>query len=109
MLVLVLVLVLVLEKWGWAWHITGVLRLLRIAPGSGLKVLTRPDQQTADGFIEEVREMPEVLECQVMAGDCDFLLRVVASDWEAYRRFQAEDRARVKAKKICDWGHVLYF
>jgi Lrp/AsnC family transcriptional regulator, leucine-responsive regulatory protein len=32
-----------------------------------------------------------------MAGDCDFLLRVVASDLEAYRRFQVEHLARVKA------------
>ena len=31
-----------------------------------------------------------------MAGDCDFLLRVVAPDLEAHRRFQAEHLARVK-------------
>ena len=69
--------------------------------GLGLTVfarvwLTGQDQQTVDGFIEEVREMPEVIECQVMAGDCDFLLRVVAPDLEAYRRFQVQHLARVK-------------
>lgn len=30
-----------------------------------------------------------------MAGDCDFLLRVVAADLTAYRRFQAEYLARI--------------
>ncbi|MNI26575.1 Leucine-responsive regulatory protein [compost metagenome] len=30
-----------------------------------------------------------------MAGDCDFLLRVVAPDLEGYRRFQAEHLARI--------------
>lgn len=31
-----------------------------------------------------------------MAGDCDFLLRVVAADLDAYRRFQVEHLARIK-------------
>jgi Lrp/AsnC family leucine-responsive transcriptional regulator len=31
----------------------------------------------------------------MMAGDCDFLLRVVASDLDAYRRFQVEKLARI--------------
>ncbi len=31
-----------------------------------------------------------------MAGDCDFLLRVVAADLDAYRRFQIEHLTRIK-------------
>ncbi|WP_256206492.1 Lrp/AsnC ligand binding domain-containing protein [Pseudomonas sp. BAY1663] len=31
-----------------------------------------------------------------MAGDCDFLLRVVAADLNAYRQFQARHLARIK-------------
>ncbi|WP_313211693.1 Lrp/AsnC ligand binding domain-containing protein [Stutzerimonas nitrititolerans] len=46
-------------------------------------------------FIESVQELPEVLECHLMAGDCDFLLRVVAADLNAYRQFQAR-LARIK-------------
>jgi DNA-binding Lrp family transcriptional regulator len=36
------------------------------------------------------------MESHLMAGDCDFLLRVVASDLEAYRQFQIEHLARIK-------------
>ena len=70
--------------------------------GLGLTVfarvwLTGQDQETVDQFVEAVRAMPQVAECQLMAGDCDFLLRVVASDLEDYRRFQVKHLARVKA------------
>lgn len=33
-------------------------------------------------------DIPEIVECQLMAGDCDFFLRIVASDLEVYRKFQ---------------------
>ncbi|MCE6981128.1 Lrp/AsnC family transcriptional regulator [Pseudomonas frederiksbergensis] len=58
--------------------------------------LTGQDEVTVDRFINAVRELPEVLECHLMAGDCDFLLRVVASDLEAYRQFQIKHLARIK-------------
>jgi len=58
--------------------------------------LTGQDEETVNRFIESVRELPEVLECHLMAGDCDFLLRVVASDLNAYRQFQARHLARIK-------------
>lgn len=41
-------------------------------------------------------ELPEVVECHLMAGDCDYLLRVVAADLDAYRSFQTEHLARIK-------------
>ena len=31
-----------------------------------------------------------------MVGDCDFLLRVVAADLDAYRKFQGEYLTRIK-------------
>jgi len=30
---------------------------------------------------------PEVRECHMLAGEADFLLRIVAVDWDAYQRF----------------------
>lgn len=30
---------------------------------------------------------PEVRECHMLTGEADFLLRVVATDWDAYQRF----------------------
>ena len=40
-----------------------------------------------DEFAEAIRGFPEVLECYVLMGSVDFLIRVVASDIEAYERF----------------------
>ena len=38
-------------------------------------------------FTEAIRGFPEVLECYVLMGAVDFLLRIVAADIEAYERF----------------------
>ncbi|MET1079266.1 MAG: Lrp/AsnC family transcriptional regulator [Pseudomonas sp.] len=38
-------------------------------------------------FAAAIRELPEVLECYVMMGSVDFLLRIVTADIEAYERF----------------------
>ncbi|MFY3985939.1 Lrp/AsnC family transcriptional regulator [Achromobacter xylosoxidans] len=55
------------------------------------------DETTVGEFVSEIKRMPEVMECHLMAGDCDFLLRVVVADLEAYRRFQVESLSRIKA------------
>ena len=34
-----------------------------------------------------VASWPEVRECHMLAGEVDFLLKIVAEDWEAYNRF----------------------
>lgn len=40
-----------------------------------------------DEFAEAIRAFPEVLECYVLMGPVDFLLRIVAPDIDAYERF----------------------
>jgi Lrp/AsnC family transcriptional regulator len=40
-----------------------------------------------DEFGAAIREFSEVLECHVLMGSVDFMLRVVAADIEAYERF----------------------
>ena len=40
-----------------------------------------------DEFAEAIRGFPEVLECYVLMGSVDFLIRIVATDIEAYERF----------------------
>src|ERR1700740_2723826 len=37
-----------------------------------------------------VKQWDEVRECHMLAGETDFLLRVVARDWDAYQRFVTE-------------------
>jgi Lrp/AsnC family transcriptional regulator, leucine-responsive regulatory protein len=69
--------------------------------GMGLTVfarvwLTGQDDDQVDHFIQEVGKLAQIIECHLMAGDCDFLLRIVADDLEGYRRFQGEHLARIK-------------
>ena len=40
-----------------------------------------------DDFTSAIRDFPQVLECYVLMGSVDFLLRVVAEDIEAYEKF----------------------
>jgi Lrp/AsnC family transcriptional regulator len=39
------------------------------------------------GFAETIRGMPEVVECHVLMGVADFMLKVVTKDIHAYERF----------------------
>ncbi|WP_138467882.1 Lrp/AsnC family transcriptional regulator [Poseidonocella sp. HB161398] len=70
------------------------------ALGLGMTIFTRiwltgQDGRSVDAFAEAVRKMPEVVECHLMAGDCDFLLRVVVHDIQSYRQFQAHHLTRL--------------
>ncbi len=38
-------------------------------------------------FEELVTSWPQVRECHMLAGETDFLLKIVASDWDAYQKF----------------------
>ncbi|MCW5699130.1 MAG: Lrp/AsnC family transcriptional regulator [Rhodospirillales bacterium] len=44
-------------------------------------------ERDLEAFEKLVAEWPEVRECHMLAGEMDFLLKVVAEDWEAYQRF----------------------
>ncbi|MBU3848215.1 MAG: Lrp/AsnC family transcriptional regulator [Candidatus Acinetobacter avistercoris] len=47
------------------------------------------DAETIDKFIEAMRELPQVMECYIILGECDAMLKVVVSDLESYRKFQS--------------------
>ena len=49
--------------------------------------LTSHGRSNLSQFAEAVQSYPEVLECYVLLGSVDFLLRVVAPDIKAYERF----------------------
>jgi len=88
-----------LEKAGVIDRYVAVLNPDKI--GKGLTVFVRfwlkaQDEDTIDHFIAEVMKLPEVVECYLMLGDCDVLVRVVASDIGDYRRFQSEHLSRIK-------------
>ena len=49
--------------------------------------LTSHGRSNLTDFAEAVRKYPEVLDCYVVLGSIDFLLRIVARDIEEYERF----------------------
>lgn len=51
--------------------------------------LVGQDAETIDTFIEAMRELPQVMECYIILGECDAMLKVVVSDLESYRKFQS--------------------
>lgn len=70
----------------------------------GLKVsvfieveLTSQNDQAISAFEEEIKRLPEVMECYVMTGDTDYLLRVVARDIGEYERFLKTKLGHVSA------------
>ncbi|WP_420963747.1 Lrp/AsnC family transcriptional regulator [Brucella sp. IR073] len=56
--------------------------------------LTAQDAETIDLFIAAMRSLPEVVECYIMLGESDALLRVVVSGLDDYRRFQSTHLTR---------------
>lgn len=48
-----------------------------------------------DSFEREVRLIPDVLECHLMAGTADYLLKVVAADTEDFARIHRKKLARL--------------
>lgn len=67
--------------------------------GKGLTIFTRvwllgQDEETVNKFTEVMKNSPQVAECHLMVGDCDFLLKVVSADLNEYRKFQIEHLTR---------------
>ena len=57
--------------------------------------LERQIEQALETFETAIQDRPEVMECYLMTGDADYLLRVVVSDLTAYERFLKEHLTRV--------------
>lgn len=57
--------------------------------------LERQDKSTVEHFAREIERAPEVLECHLMAGSYDYLLRVIARDLDDYQRFQMETLTKI--------------
>lgn len=57
--------------------------------------LTATGRSNLEEFTAAIREFPEVLECFVLLGTVDFMLKIVARDIEAYERFFFEKLSRV--------------
>ena len=49
--------------------------------------LTSVGRANLSGFADTIRAMPEVVECHVLMGSADFILKVITKDIHAYERF----------------------
>ncbi len=57
--------------------------------------LTAQTEPALQAVEEAVSTYPEVMECYLMTGDADYLLRVVVPDLETYQRFVMEKLTRL--------------
>ncbi len=68
----------------------------------GLKVnvfihisLDKQHKTALEAFEREIVVMPEIMECYLMSGDADYLLRVLVPDVDAFERLVVERLARI--------------
>ena len=57
--------------------------------------LERQREEDLDRFADAVARWPEVVDCYLMTGQRDYLMRIVASDLEAYERFLKQKLTRL--------------
>lgn len=57
--------------------------------------LAQQQQEELDSFEQRVLQIPEVMECYLMSGDYDYLLRVVVADAADYERIHHQQLTRL--------------
>ncbi|WP_366523845.1 Lrp/AsnC family transcriptional regulator [uncultured Algimonas sp.] len=57
--------------------------------------LERHDEDTVSGFEAKVRSNDNIVECHVMTGQADYLLRVMVADLTDYERFVRRELQRI--------------
>ncbi len=67
----------------------------------------RQDVASAQHFRDAIRQYPEVLTCDMMSGQVDYLLRVVAPDLKSFGRFIEEKLLSLPAVKDASSTIVL--
>lgn len=66
-------------------------------PDNVFVTITLESQQQADmaAFEREVKKLPEVMECHMMSGEADYLLRVIVRDARDYERIHSRFLTRL--------------
>ncbi len=57
--------------------------------------LQRQDQQDLEAFEKAVQQVPEIMECYLMTGNFDYLLRVVVADTDDFERIHSQKLTRL--------------
>ncbi|MGH8079274.1 MAG: Lrp/AsnC family transcriptional regulator [Lysobacter sp.] len=86
-----------LEEAGVIERYVAVLNAAKVGIGMTLFTrvwLTAQDADTIEHFIEAMKRLPQVMECYIMLGESDAMLRVVVEDLDGYRQFQTQHLTR---------------
>ncbi len=86
-----------LEELGFISAYTALLDQKRMGLGLTVFVTVTLDRQTKstyEDFAAKMRDRAEVLECYLILGERDFLLKIVVADLDAYQRFYLEQLTR---------------
>jgi Lrp/AsnC family leucine-responsive transcriptional regulator len=59
--------------------------------------LRSQERASLEDFEQQVLQYPEVMECYLMTGSFDYMLRVVLPDLDSYQRFLADKLTRIKS------------
>ncbi len=57
--------------------------------------LNSQGEESLDAFEDAIKTCPEIMECFLMSGDSDYLIRVVAVDTQDYERIHKQHLARL--------------
>ena len=57
--------------------------------------LERQERQHMEKFEQRIQSYPEVMECYLMTGSSDYLVRIVVPDLQSYERFLADHLTRI--------------
>ena len=57
--------------------------------------LEKQIEQSLENFERSIRDRPEVMECYLMTGDADYLLRVVMPDLPSFERFMLDHLTKI--------------
>jgi Lrp/AsnC family transcriptional regulator, leucine-responsive regulatory protein len=69
--------------------------------------LERQREEALDRFSKAVALWPEVVDCYLMTGHHDYLLRIVVSDLEAYEHFLKDKLTRLEGVASIETGFAL--
>ncbi|MFL2790079.1 MAG: Lrp/AsnC family transcriptional regulator [Paracoccaceae bacterium] len=79
-------------------HYVAILDPLKIGLSTTVFVeitLNGQTDEVLDKFEEEIKKIPNVLECNLMAGSADYLLKVVAKDTDDFAKIHRESLSRL--------------
>ena len=61
--------------------------------------LTKQTYDTSEGFNQSILNLPEVVECNYVSGNFDYMLKIIIPDMESYHHFHQKEYSLIM--KIC--------